>query len=438
MPMTPVNFALATSGTTQDVTGSLGGDTPSAVLILVSGGVTAGTARDTGKWGIGAASATTARWYTAHNSQHGQGTTNTDRVNNNNNVLGGFTDAGAQDFLFDLDSFITNGCRLDVSPDTAGSAWLATAVFFHGSDITNAHASSFTGPTSGGTIDVTAPGFEPDFLILAHTGQGSTGGSGFAYPSIGFAVNDGSDTCRWLGSRTRNAVATTDVCVGIRNDAGMGEMNFSSAAFGYYVSFDTYDSSGFTCRHEGGGDADELIYYLAIETSRDVWVGDFDTPTATGSEDYTSSDFTPNMTAVNEPESMLLGISYHTAMNTATEGGNAGGGLAMAVFDGSTARCFAFNDEHNLATSNTQSLTVNAPINLPQDDGSTGIEASFTSFGTTNKLTLNYGQVNGAATKVIGLAYGAAAVAGRTTKNTDIRPLGVWTGISRMTNIQPG
>ena len=78
--------------------------------------------------------------------------------------------------------------------------------------------------------------------------------------------------------------------------------------------------------------------------------------------------------------------------------------------DADEAYSSSVSDEDNVGTSNTQSLSDNVAIELPDDDGTAGLASAFVSFDATG-WTETYTAVKGAAALMPALAIGEFSVA---------------------------
>lgn len=389
-----VRAAANTSTGNQDFTGSLGGDTPNAALFIISRAVTDATAAAHAILGIGAATATTERWATvAPNSEDGVGSTDdAKRIVTNQCIAISNPGLNSNDGVADFVSFIANGVRVNWG-NAPASAYLVTVVLFSG--LTNAFAGTYApGTTVDADVDVTAPGFEPDILALG-SANAATSSTNSTQLSLGFAVNDGSDTqqCSNVSEEDGQASGQPTGYLhasrgAIQTDAGSGNLEWQS-------QIGTFDASGFTSTLRSSSAGSDIVGYLALEVGAlNFWLGGHDTPTSTGSQASTAPGFTPQL---------LLGVMTHlTATGTTTASAEAGAFGITAIVSG-TQVSNAVAIEDGAATTDTQSLSDDQAVNLPQDDGSTGHTATFTSFDA-NGWTWNFSNTLGSARKWIMLA----------------------------------
>ncbi|KPL05616.1 hypothetical protein AMJ85_11605 [candidate division BRC1 bacterium SM23_51] len=156
----------------QDITtDDLGGLTPKAVFFVASRTITDGTIRTHAGIGIGAATAADEQWAMAIDAEDAQATTDVHRramtdecvlfLQDGNNVVDGEANFKA---------FVENGCTITWG-DACSSAWLLTAVFFAGTDLSAKAGVEATCPTENNTLDVNSVGFEPDVVFTGSNGD---------------------------------------------------------------------------------------------------------------------------------------------------------------------------------------------------------------------------------------------------------------------------
>src|SRR3989304_9810619 len=145
----------------RDLTGSFSW-TPKAAFVFASTGVIAGSSASGAQLAVGATDGT-RQWVIAHQSRDGRNTTfEVTRahdvrllhlVNPNNTNLDGY---------ITFDSFIAGGMLVNVQ-DAFSADFQMVCVFFGGVDL----QAYVGGPQVSGTLDVTAPNFQPDLVLTA-------------------------------------------------------------------------------------------------------------------------------------------------------------------------------------------------------------------------------------------------------------------------------
>jgi len=388
----------------QDITTvALGGLTPKAAWFIITEATSDGVAVNHAVLGVGAATATDERWAVCGSSENAVATTDTYRR--------GVTDEcvliidpsnGAVDGEADFVSFIANGVRINWG-NAPGAAYLLTAILFAGTDV-NGYAGTFKPhATVNNSVDITDPNFEPDFLLLAGTGYNfDDSAHGYDNLSLGIVASGGSVM---QGSRTFmsvDGVATTDVQGGIT--ASYGYCAPMGSDFRYKLEFGTFDAQGFTVTTRYGDSLNRDVGYLALEFSGySVWAGGIDSKTSGGNQAYAGPGFPPQ--AVFILPTFLTGYDAWDSTGLAAT-------LGFSAFTSAAEYCNSIQDEDSQGTSDTQSLSDDVAVNLPQDDGSAGFVASYVSMDA-NGFTLNFTTTDGTTRK-----WFAGAIGGTTTSTS--------------------
>ncbi len=393
MTISIAEFTCNTSTGTQDITGSLGGDTPVGVLLVVSGATVDDTAASHGRISIGAATGTSELWSMATMLEDNKSTSDSNRSYQSTMCITMILPDGSLDGEADLDSFISNGARIDWQT-AVGTAYKGMAIFFHGDGV-ECHAGIANLDDEDVAVDVTAPGFEPSGLIMSSQYNASVGIGSFAYPSIGWATNKATDTNHGIAGRDRDGRSSVDWAMVLNNDRVLWEMNFQNAAESYSVMVDGYDSSGFDITTKGGNGSSEGMGYLAF-SGVNVTAGVLDTPVTVTTLAETGIGFSP--------DSLLLGLTQLESENTPVESAANGVGFGVGAYDGTTTLSVSFNNEHNASTSVTQSVFA-TDLDIRDPDDSAGVSADVDSLDADG-FTLDFTAVKGNAKKWIYLAFG--------------------------------
>lgn len=397
-------MACNTSTGTQDIT--IGGfGTPKAALFIC----TIATADDTPVAGygysFGAATGASNEWCVFFSDEDGSGTTDRRGATESDrliriNTIGTHTVDGDADFS----AWITDGVRIDWQT-APSAAWLLTVVLFTGSDL-SAHANfASLGNSVDNAVNVTDPGFEPELVITAQfAGQAVDTTQSLIKPSFGVVHSDGGGTiaqgsAAWYGS---NGVGTSTADGRVTETYGILETD-SDALLVWGGEFDTFDSSGFTVTTRIAGSGSTDMFYLALGLgSFNGWVGTVDTPTSTGNDAQSAPGFTPQF--------IYSIMTMMEAIDTAYADNALAGSYGFSAFDDAPAEyANSVQNENGVATSNTQSLSDDTAVELPDDDGSAGLTASFVSMNATG-WTLNFSAVKGTAKKFLGLAIEGISV----------------------------
>jgi hypothetical protein len=395
-----VRISADTSTGTQDITTSdLGGLVPKAAIFICSVGVTDGTPAADFNLSYGAVDGT-RQWCTSSNTADSLGSTDTYSTTDTDkciriNTAGTPTIDGDAEFT----SFITNGVRINWL-NAPSSAWLVTVILFTGEGIT-AHANAVgLGNSVDNSVDVTSPGFEPTVIFTACQGDlAADDGQTHVMPSFGLVHNGDSVVQRSAAWNIRNGASNGSPDARCTESYGIMQVT-TLAALDWGGEFGTFDSSGFTVITRNAGANSTTLFYLALKLSPETaWLGTVDTPTSAGNDSITGVGFVPDTV-------IQLG-THMPAIDTAYNSSPLAGVIGIGAFS-KTGKQFMTSvaDEDGVTTTNTQSLSDNVAVELPQDDGTTGLTATHVSMGLDG-WTHNYTNVLGSARKFFVLAIEA-------------------------------
>lgn len=401
--------ALNTSTGNQDFdTSDLGGLTPKLALFIVTRGVTDGTAADTALLSFGMADGSEQQ-LVYMDSITAQATSDTGMSNHADRAITTYDNAGSVDGYATFGSFHTNGVRVSVD-DAFPSGYLCTVVLFAGTDLSvDVHNVNLTNAIDT-AHDVTAPGFEPDLLIPYTANVGVGVGIGFVHNN-----RSGTVTQKCATIRLRNGRTTTESYSKQYSDRGSfvqaGAWASDNACT---LEFSGFDSSGYTVttRQAAPGSATmlkcaALRFGSSPVVSSKVWA--YATPTGTGN----ATDTTPGF----QPQFVMYLPTLNAAVDTYYSDASAGA-LGVSVITPTAQYCNSIADQDNVSGSNTQSLSDNQAVNLPLDDGSAGMAATYVSMQSTGPQ-LNWSDVETTARYYIGMAIQAEAGAAALSINID-------------------
>lgn len=403
-----VRVACQTSGatTTQDITASLGGLTPKACILVVSEATTDGTAIDEAVISVGFTDGTDGVMAGGY-EQHNVTTTSTYSDYSASAVIEILDPtAGSVDGQAVLDSVSANTLTIDWT-NYPSAAHLLTVLFIAGSDVTAKVDSHIMNDTVDVASSISGVGFEADDVLIALSAAASDGTPNIRFiMSLGFAHNDGVggvDQCctHW---RRRNARAATTLRQITRNAAAIGEM--AAASEDWYGEVSNFGSDGFDITARTNGANSREIVFLALNWggAAESWVGVYSTPTSTGDDAETGPGI--------EPQAVILLPNLTDAVNTVYSD-NRAGTVGISVFTDSAEYSTTVSSEEGAGTTNTQSLSDDRALVVPDDDGTFDIEAVFSSMDA-NGWTLTYSNVATAAKQlpafVIGVESGGAPI----------------------------
>ena len=398
-----VQGAAPTGGGTQDLSVS-GFGTPKAALFLVTLGAVNGTAVGNATVGIGATDGTNDR-VAAMWSKTNTGTTNCRRAGLHTACVLLLRNNGGVNGQAQFVQWLANGVQINWT-NAPSAAVLVTAVLFGGSDL-SAFVGSFVSSTFvDDTIQVTDPSFEPAQLIC-FSQRSPTPDTGetpqklsLGFVDNGAAISQGS--LNWFArDRLRLSVRASDVRAYM--STAYPQFDVSRDDLQEAVEITRFPATGqtngfdVTTRLQAESGA---VMYLALGYGGvvDHWVGGFNSPTATGSHTVTAPGFTPQF--------VMQIMSHLTGVDAVDNSGDAGA-IAVGVLDATSEFCHAVADEDaEISSADTQSLTDSKAVNFPKDDGAAGFVGTFVSpFGATG-WTINYTTVQGTVRKFLGLAIG--------------------------------
>lgn len=403
--------AASTGGGDQDITTSkLGGLTPKAVRFVWSQAITDDTAADHALLGMGFSDGTND-YCVGGSAQNGVDTSYNTNVLSTSNCIDMCTPGStAADGQASVSTFITNGVTINWG-DAPATAKFLHVTFFAGTDLsvhTNTHSIGIEVPPA--TINVTDVGFESDLvlsIVVARTAPGRTNGS-MAWAS-GYVHNDGVGgvTQRTAGVYWVNNEDTMLMFTELDSDAGIA-LTTSSQAGGWRCSFVNFDSSGFDMTFTGaiGGHRDICYLCLNFGGAAESWVGDFITPTTAISKAITDPGFTPQF--------VEMGLGRWSSGDDHNSQNVDAGSFGFSSFDDTDEYAVSFCSEDDADIMNTQSLSDDAAVEFPLDDGT----ADYTATGPSgsgsfdaNGWTLSFTAVNGTAHYFPAFAIEAPAAA---------------------------
>jgi hypothetical protein len=384
------DFTVSGLGAADDIKGA---------LFIITRAISDGTAADHANVGIGAATGASNQWCISSTDEHGVTTSDSGERTNSDMCIqilnpGAVSVDGEASFV----STVTDGVRVNWT-DAPGSAYFVTALIVAGTDV-SAHANwKDLGDTKDAAVDVTDPGFQPKQLITACRDVLDDSGSGSNVRlSIGAVNFGGSVTQRCYCQRSLDGKGTTEVLNRFTESYGaMAVIDNGSLDWG--AEFSDPDSDGFTVTPRNAGANNTALFYLALSFGGSVETNlvTVNSPTSTGNDAQTGPG--------HQPQAVIMGLTHAEAVDTTYDDGR-GGVHGLSTFTESDEYSSALAMEDGQVTSDTQSLSDDTAINLPQDDGSAGHAASFVSFDASG-WTLNFTTTMGTAKKWWALTIGA-------------------------------
>lgn len=374
-----VQGAAPTSATTQNLTSS-GFGTPKCALFWTTTGTVNGTVATHGMLAVGGTDGT--RSYTA--SMMDESAANPSDSDEHRSTTAALLTQVSTDQSVDgtanFNAWVTDGVQLDWT-DPPPSAYLVNALLVGGTGVSNCYVGNAATPTTVDTAtDVTAPGFEPDLVIVWGAYASTSGNLG-----LGFVVNDGSNTQRGAGQWSGNNNATHAVISTLHDNRvwGSGQTVLGT------VQIQGFDSSGFDLYLRDVTGTAITVGYMAIKFSGiSAKVTTCASPTSTGTHTCTGAGFTPQLALALQGEWAAVNTQYGSDDN---EPFAFGGSTATQSLVGGVYR------EDGGTGSVKQSLTDSKPVHSYKD-GADYMVATFDSF-TSDGVTWNYTTAPGSATQ---------------------------------------
>jgi hypothetical protein len=299
-------------------------------------------------------------------------------------------------------SNITDGVRLTLAEDGTTVNRTATVVLLKG--VTGKKVGVTAHDGAGGTVNVTAPGFQPDLVFYLTNGLASgTDDSSAQYGTFGVAHNDGSTLTQHCVSWASTTGVGTSVVNNSVNDDCIGRVYYNDGSISRKDTISDFDSSGFSITPSSGTPASRFIYLaLKLPDPDDAYVAIKDSKTlTTGTQAYTGAGFTP----------ILLGLFGNTDTSTNSTSSTPSGGMSFGWADATVEQSLIFCDEDNEGTSDVVSRYDSDDIlNLRLDDDAVDAVAAFSSFDSDG-WTLNYSDPSSSARKMLAFALGNSVTA---------------------------
>lgn len=368
---------------------SLGSRVPKAALFMINGATSAATSTNHFLLGFGATDGTT-QWAQAGRSEHGLATSDTSHIHMNDKCIAMLLSGGGIDGEAEFVSFSAGSVTINWT-NALASAYRITVILFAGSSLEVDVGNVSVGSTSSTTVTT---GFETDVVIAGWFNVNGSANSandtetGGMSCSVGFAINDGSDTNRGIvvtsadnsaDSRTYQ-VSFNNGCVA-KTRGLAGSFNSNDRA-----SVTTYTSTGFDVDSGGTFPAGYRFLYLALHLGgANASIDSLSIPGSAGNESITAPGFKPQFV-------MNLGTENIAFFENSSQQGNSfGAGFATANTQGS----FSATDEYNQGTMDTESRYETAMTYTQGDQGGGGgqAKATFVSFDS-NGWTWNWSSIS--------------------------------------------
>ena len=366
-------------------TPELEGYTPKAAIFICTAAITTATAAANARLSIGAASSASNLWCSTIQTADALADTDGDtRSSSGANVIIVITAGGTLDSRASLVSFIKGGATINwaVAPS---AAFLVTAIFFAGEEV-QAHAGIFApGVTVGATVNVTAPGFPADAVLLAHNFETFDNSSQNDFQtSVGVAKTSGTIAQRCAAYFENDGDATSDENGQTVSNRAGAEVD-SGGSVSWSIELGAH-ASGFASTLRVASAATDDVGYLALRTrGPQVAVSGVTSPTGTG-------DF--SIATGFRPQAAIILLTAYATDDVSNSGAAAAGAFGISSFtkDGA-AFCNSWAAQNGVATTNTQSLSSAKAVDFANHAGTIIYSGTLASTDPT-RYTLNFTTVS--------------------------------------------
>lgn len=370
--------------------------TPKAAIFIV----TEATANDTSKphamISVGFADDALRQFSVGNCSQDNVADSNCSHVSSNTSAVSILEPTtGAILEQLTVDYFEADGVHVTFSFGTPKQL-LVTVIFFLGSDL-SVYAGDWTASASVDTeTDVTAPGFQPDNLIVIASQNGTYNSVddlvAQCMMSFGLVNYDGAAIVQASSNWTQvDAGATSDGADRVSTIYAASDPDASPA-----IEITQVHSTGFKATTRGAGGAFKYMY-LAMKYNNAVkhWVGTITTPSATGNKSETGPGF--------KPQCIVHGVTASVAVDVLEGTISVGAGtFGVCAFTATELYTSSVGDRDLVTTMDTESHSRDA-LSCRRGDQFNMAVANFVSFDPTG-WTVNYNIANLLGRKLITLA----------------------------------
>lgn len=384
-----VVVAAPTSTGNQDITGSLGGATPKAVLFLYARGGTDGAVTNGSGASFGVTDGTN-QWACATFIPDGEaraGTAGFERAKTDKCIMaiGGTGVTASLHSEAQVVGMIANGVRINWTTAHVSDAWLVTAVFFYGSDWEAA-----VGNWTVGSPPTVALGWQPNCVLMgsAHCPFGAAtiiseyclGGNGWD------STGSRGGTLGMIASNPSSPV-TIQKAQGWHHASSQGGEKFTT--FGFTVDV-TRSATGFSVTETGVSTADGWGYLALKWTGNHVRSGCLKIDDATGNQVFSGIQLIPKFmllfpshTAVTSAGLTISGGPMATDLNHRAAG--------IIAINASECAGFTHHSAHGVTPTREHSVALDGSIQMFDEDGSGAIDTAATVVSLDHDgITLNF------------------------------------------------
>lgn len=389
----------------QTFTGSLGGATPDACMVIVNRASAEGAYTDSVSYAVGFSDDTNERSVGTH-TEDAQPTMDTGRISRNT-ISAMASEYGVSATTAEgICAFTADTVTINWSKVTTGRV---TVIMFSGA--TNAIVGDvLMATTAGATFTVNPGAWVPNCCIALSNGLTATQGTNNAHHSQGFACYNGTSIKQAAqASVSQNNVGNANAGGIMSNDRiAIGTDNLGNTA-DYGIKLTDFDDAGgeveFTVL-DGDTDGTEHLIYLLLEIPDDgVDIIESPAKTSTGIQNHGSFNFTGF-----RPEGVIGLLSNRTSYSNTSLNRNDGNwaGQNICAFTDSKVVNHVFAEEDLVGTSNNAQRQGTEVVFIPDDQRNLDVDADFDSMADAS-FNLNYNATTNAV-KISWLGFKGDAV----------------------------
>ena len=380
---------LSTGNQTFTVT-NFGGNTPKAVLFLISSGETDGVGNPL-SFGTGATDCTN-QWASGFAQEDAQSTPTNHRGGGNDKLLSfrDWDNASTEVGRAVLVSCQANSVTINWTA-VSGRQEQVMAIMWSGSDVTAHVGINDASLAIDGIVDVNV-GLEADFLILMN--YCITGGAPLDFPmaqlSFGVGTRTGNTQLSYSFTSAPTAMPT-DVYTHFSITDGVFAMSDASNLRCVVANVEDYDATGWSYRTNANdiGSGGKGIFHLALAFSGAAAsdVRRVQTSTTTGSKTWSGLPFTPQA-------AFVIGTQLTAAGVVETSDGTPHEGFGFGYVDDQFEASMSGTSDDNLSSTNTVAQTDSLMLSVSDRGGLPAYQHDFLNF-TADGIT--YSQTTAAA-----------------------------------------
>lgn len=327
-------------------------------------------------------------------SEHGLAASSGALVHSNSSVFQPSNSAGVPSGRAgSISSFDSDG--FTISWSTSGATFPINYIAIGGDELTNAHVSARSAPSSTGNQAYDSTGFQPDALI-AFGGSHPFATSGRAIDPVSWFLGwtDGTNE-GVIGSANDDESDPMDTFRICRSDRFISTLNGATGAVHNQASLVSLDSDGFTLNWDVANTQD-VFFVLALKGGK-YKAGVETAPDSSATKATTGLGF--------EPSGVLLQSAGVTPSSSLVDHVS----RCMGAGDGTNDTTTAYTDEDNVGTTVTRRyMSATEALNFRSNDGTSTVESATFDSLDSDGFTLNWGAVDGSERSFLYFAMGSS------------------------------